>query len=189
MPAVDLVGIGLNATDTIIQLDHYPERGAKGEYQAAQVLPGGQVATVTVACALWGLRTRYVGKLGDDDAAALHRREFARARVDAQLLTESGAPSLQSLILVDASGERTVLNRRDARLAAPSPRSCTGSSWTAHAASTSTATIPLQPHALPAGLSLQASRLWPISMKPMPASTPCCRSSTTSSCLVTSRSG
>ncbi len=117
MPAVDLVGIGLNATDTIIQLDHYPERGAKGEYQAAQVLPGGQVATVTVACALWGLRTRYVGKLGDDDAAALHRREFARARVDAQLLTESGAPSLQSLILVDASGERTVLNRRDARLA------------------------------------------------------------------------
>ncbi len=113
---VDLVGVGLNATDTLIPLAAFPERGSKIEYSSPTVLPGGQVATTVVACQHWGMRTRYVGKLGDDDAAALHRREFSRAGVEAQLVTVPGCASPQSLILVDAAGERTVLCRRDERL-------------------------------------------------------------------------
>ena len=115
-PPADLVGVGLNATDTLIPLAHYPARGSKVEYHHAAILPGGQVATVVVACALWGLHTRYVGKLGEDAAAALHRAEFDRAGVETRILTAPGASSPQSLILVDADGERTVLNRRDQRL-------------------------------------------------------------------------
>ena len=113
---VDLVGVGLNATDTLIPLPSFPEKGSKIEYSSATILPGGQVATTVVACQHWAMRTRYVGKLGDDDAAALHRREFARAGVEAQLITAAGCASPQSLILVDAAGERTVLCRRDERL-------------------------------------------------------------------------
>jgi sulfofructose kinase len=113
---VDLVGVGLNATDTLIPLASYPAAGSKVEYRSANVLPGGQVATTVVACQHWGMRTRYVGKLGDDDAAALHRDAFARAGVEAQLITVSGGASPQSLILVDGEGERTVLCRRDERL-------------------------------------------------------------------------
>jgi sulfofructose kinase len=113
---VDLVGVGLNATDTLIPLQSFPARGSKTEYRAATVMPGGQVATTVVACQTWGLSTRYVGKLGDDDAARLHRNAFARAGVEAQLIAVSGAASPQSLILVDSSGERTVLCRRDERL-------------------------------------------------------------------------
>jgi sugar/nucleoside kinase (ribokinase family) len=86
---VDLVGVGLNATDTLIPL---------------------------TTCQTWGLSTRYVGKLGEDDAARLHREAFARAGVEAQLTTVPGAASPQSLILVDEGGERTVLCRRDERL-------------------------------------------------------------------------
>lgn len=112
---VDLVGVGLNATDTLIPLATFPVRGSKTEYASATVMPGGQAATTVMACQTWGLSTRYVGKLGDDDAAALHRREFARAGVDARLITAPG-PSPQSLILVDAAGERTVLCRREDRL-------------------------------------------------------------------------
>jgi sulfofructose kinase len=113
---VDLVGVGLNATDTLIPLPSFPEKGSKIEYSSATILPGGQVATTVIACQYWGIRTRYVGKLGEDDAAALHRRAFAHAGVDAQLITASGCASPQSLILVDAAGERTVLCRRDERL-------------------------------------------------------------------------
>ena len=80
-------------------------------------MPGGQAATTVVACQSWGLSTRYVGKLGDDHAAQLHREAFARAGVDARLITVAGGVSLQSLILVDEGGERTVLYRRDERLA------------------------------------------------------------------------
>ena len=113
---VDLVGVGVNATDTLILLSDYPARGSKTEYSAATVLPGGQTAPTVVACQTWGMRTRYVGKLGDDDAAGLHRDAFARAGVEAQLIAVPGAASPQSLILVDEGGERTVLCRRDERL-------------------------------------------------------------------------
>lgn len=113
---VDLVAVGLNATDTLLRLAEFPPRGSKVEYRDALVLPGGQAATAAVACQAWGLRTRYVGKLGDDDAARMHRREFARTGVEARLIEVKRAASPQSLILVDGGGERTVLCRRDERL-------------------------------------------------------------------------
>ncbi len=113
---VDLVGVGLNATDTLIPLANYPVRGSKTEYRSAAVMPGGQAASTVVACQCWGLHTRYVGRLGDDDAGRLHRREFDRTGVDARIIEAPGAPSPQSLIIVDSGGERTVLCRRDDRL-------------------------------------------------------------------------
>jgi sulfofructose kinase len=113
---VDVVGVGLNATDTILQLSEFPECGSKVEYDSELVMPGGQVATTVVACQTWGLSTRYVGKLGDDDAARLHAREFTRVGVEGQLIHVPGATSARSLILVDRRGERTVLCRRDERV-------------------------------------------------------------------------
>ena len=86
------------------------------EYDSELVMPGGQVASTVVACQTWGLSTRYVGKLGDDDAARLHAREFARMGVEGQLIHVPGATSARSLILVDRRGERTVLCRRDERV-------------------------------------------------------------------------
>jgi sugar/nucleoside kinase (ribokinase family) len=113
---VDMVGVGLNATDTVIPLTTYPERGAKVEYSERSLLPGGQVATTVVACQSWGLRTRYVGKLGDDDAARLHQEAFDRVGADARIVTVHGAASLHNVILVDSGGERTVLCQRDERM-------------------------------------------------------------------------
>lgn len=113
---VDVVGVGLNATDTLIALDRFPSIGQKVEFQTVQVLPGGQTASMVVACQTWGLNTRYVGKLGDDSAAAVHRAAFDRAGVETHILTAEHTASAQSIILVDGSGERTVLLKRDARL-------------------------------------------------------------------------
>jgi sugar/nucleoside kinase (ribokinase family) len=114
---VDLVGVGLNATDTLIPLSDYPKRGSKMEYSDSSVRPGGQVATTVVACQTWGLSTRYVGKLGDDHAACLHREAFDSAGVEARLITVSGGVSPQSLIIVDGGGERTIMCRRDESMA------------------------------------------------------------------------
>ncbi|HYL47253.1 MAG TPA: PfkB family carbohydrate kinase [Candidatus Limnocylindrales bacterium] len=115
-PKLDVVGVGLNATDTLIPVAHYPSRGSKIEFRSAKVLPGGQVATAVIACQLWGLRARYVGKVGDDIAAELHRSEFSRLGVEAHLFTAPGCHSQQAFILVDDGGERTVLWKRDDRL-------------------------------------------------------------------------
>jgi sugar/nucleoside kinase (ribokinase family) len=116
VPNVDLVGVGLNATDTLVHLPHFPARGSKVEYSEETVSPGGQVASTVVACQLWGRSTRYVGKLGTDSAARLHQQAFAAAGTEARLVQVPNAASPRSLILVDHDGERTVLCRRDERL-------------------------------------------------------------------------
>ena len=113
---VDLVGVGLNATDTLIPLEKFPEPGSKVQYSSRSVQPGGQVATTVVACQTWGLRTRYVGKLGDDDAARLHKEAFRRVSAEAQIVTVPGAASLQNVILIDAAGERTVICQRNEQM-------------------------------------------------------------------------
>jgi sulfofructose kinase len=116
LPKLDLVGVGLNATDMLIRLPHYPALGSKVEFRSADILPGGQVATAVAACQQWGVRTRYVGKVGGDSAAAIHRAEFDRLGVEAHLVTAAGCASQQAVILVDDAGERTVLWKRDNRL-------------------------------------------------------------------------
>jgi sulfofructose kinase len=113
---VDLVGVGLNAVDTLIPLPHYPALGSKVEFRSANILPGGQVASAVIACQQWGLRTRYVGKVGEDRFAEIHRAEFAKAGVEAHLFTAQGCASQQAFILVDDTGERTVLWKRDNNL-------------------------------------------------------------------------
>lgn len=115
---VDVVGVGLNATDTLIRLPHFPAFDSKVEFLSAEILPGGQVASAMVACSRWGLRARYVGKVGDDSAAQLQLSELTRAGVEARLISVPQCASQSAFILVDQqSGERTILWRRDARLA------------------------------------------------------------------------
>lgn len=113
---VDLVGVGLNATDTVIPLTAFPTLGSKIEYSERSILLGGEISTAVIACRRWGLRTRYIGRLGDDYAARLHRAAFDDVGVETRILTVDDASSPQSLILVDGSGERTVLCHRDPRL-------------------------------------------------------------------------
>src|SRR6201986_2163669 len=108
---VDVVGVGLNATDTLISVQQFPERGSKTEYETESLMPGGQVASTVVACQTWGLSTRYVGKLGDDHAAALHADAFKKVGVETQIITAPEAPSARSLILVDRYGDHNVLWR------------------------------------------------------------------------------
>ena len=114
---VDLVGVGLNATDTLVSVAGFPTPGSKTNVRSIAVLPGGQVATAVVACQRWGLRTRYIGKLGDDPAASLHGDAFASAGVETRITTVPNCSSAQSNIVVDDHGERTVLWHRDPRLA------------------------------------------------------------------------
>jgi sulfofructose kinase len=119
-PHFDILGIGENATDTVLQLPQFPALGSKVEMLGAQIMPGGQVATALIACQRWGLRTHYVGVVGDDHAAELHRKELRRAGVHSDLAQVSRTLSQMSFILIDASsGERTIVWRRDPRLTVP----------------------------------------------------------------------
>src|SRR5260370_19722376 len=116
-PMVDIAGVGLNATDTIIRLPYFPAFNSKVEFRSSEVLPGGQVASAMVACSTWGLKARYVGKVGDDAFASLQRAEMEHAGVESHWIVAPHCQSQSSFILVDErNGERTVLWKRDPRL-------------------------------------------------------------------------
>lgn len=117
-PQADVVGVGVNATDTIIRLPHFPAPDSKVELVSAEVKPGGQAASAIVACRRWGLSARYVGKIGDDSPGQLQIDEMKREGVDAHWIVAAGSMSQSSYILVDEqSGERTVLWKRDSSIA------------------------------------------------------------------------
>lgn len=114
---VAVVGVGINATDTIINLPRFPEFNSKLEFTSSAVFPGGQIASALVACRRWGLSARYVGSVGDDAAAALQALELKKRRIEAHLIRVRRCASQLSYILVDGrSGERTILWKRDHRL-------------------------------------------------------------------------
>lgn len=117
--AVDVVGVGLNATDVFYIVPDYPPLGGKVRILASSAQPGGQVATGLVACCRLGLSARYVGKVGDDDAGRLQLASLNREGVDTRhSRVVRGTPTQIGVIVVDRrSGERTVFWHRHPRLA------------------------------------------------------------------------
>ena len=112
------MGVGINATDTIIRLPRFPALDSKVELLSSEVKPGGQVASAIVACRRWGLSARYVGKIGDDAAGRFQMEEVEREGVEARWIVAPGYMSQTSFILVDEpTGERTVLWKRDPKIA------------------------------------------------------------------------
>jgi sulfofructose kinase len=115
LPQFDVVGVGQNATDTLILLSHFPAYAGKVAFERELLSPGGQVASALVTCAKLGLRVKYIGTVGDDE----------RGRIQLESLRESGinlddvevrenCPNQTAYILIDqATGERTVLWQRN----------------------------------------------------------------------------
>jgi sulfofructose kinase len=109
-PSFDLVGVGLNATDTLILVSHFPAYAGKVAIEQEILSPGGQVASALATVAHLGKRVKYIGTVGDD----------ARGEVQLQSLRETGinlddvevranCPNQTAYIVIDRStGERTV---------------------------------------------------------------------------------
>ncbi|MGD0225450.1 MAG: PfkB family carbohydrate kinase [Terriglobia bacterium] len=116
---VDVVGLGLNATDTVMSVRKFPALGGKERVAALSMQAGGQVATALVTCSRLGLKVRYIGKVGDDPGGQLQLASLRREGLDmAYTKVVRGAPNQYGYIIVDqATGERTIFWDRDARLA------------------------------------------------------------------------
>ena len=62
-----VVGMGLNSVDFLSVVSRYPESNSKTEILRFERSGGGQVATALVALSRWGIRTKYIGKVGSDE--------------------------------------------------------------------------------------------------------------------------
>ncbi len=118
----DVVGVGLNATDTLIVIPHFPAYGGKVPFHEEILSPGGQVASAMVTCAKLGLRSKYIGTIGDDERGRVQMRSLEGSGVNLDhVQLRTGCPNQSAYILIDQStGERTVFwNRPDCLAISP----------------------------------------------------------------------
>ena len=115
MTNFDVVGVGLNATDTVLIVPHFPAYAGKAPYEREFVSTGGQVASAMVACARLGLRTRYIGVIGDDERGRIQWESLQGTGVDLEYVElRQGCPNQSAYIIIDRStGERTILWKHD----------------------------------------------------------------------------
>jgi sulfofructose kinase len=114
MPDFDVVGVGLNATDTLIMVSKFPAYAGKAPFDEELLSPGGQVASAMVACARLGLRAKYIGAVGDDERGRIQMQSLLSSGMNIDdVVVRPGCPNQSAYIIVDrATGERTVLWRR-----------------------------------------------------------------------------
>ncbi len=112
--ACDVLGIGLNATDTLLLVKEFPAYAGKVAVDRELLSPGGQVATAVVTCARLGMRARYIGTIGDDLRGDIQRESLERTGVDTSgLIVRNGCPNQTAYIVIDErTGERTVFWQR-----------------------------------------------------------------------------
>ena len=87
---VDVVGLGLNATDSVLMVREFPPLGGKERVVSLSRQAGGQVATALVACQRLGLRARYIGKVGDDEAGRFQLQSLRDEPMAVGLLSLDG---------------------------------------------------------------------------------------------------
>jgi len=115
----DVVTFGTNAVDYLIQVPEYPAFNSKVELVDYVQAAGGEAATTAVGLQRLGLKTAYAGRFGTDQAGDFGIQSLKIEGVNITFAEQiPGARTQIAFIIVDdASGERTVIWQRDAKLA------------------------------------------------------------------------
>ena len=124
MPA-RVVCIGHSALDRVYAVDAWPPPGTSAKVSAKSYAEagGGMAANAAVAIARLGGDAAFVGPVGDDEVARTIQAELERWGVDTTgMRPVPGTRSSISAILVDARGERLIVNHRGDAIA-------TGADW------------------------------------------------------------
>jgi len=114
----DVVGMGLNSVDFLTVVPEFPTLNSKMKILRFSKQGGGQIATALVALSRWGLKTKYIGKVGNDELGSFSLNSIHQEGVNISSVTiEPDAKNQFAVIIVDGvSGERTILWDRDEKL-------------------------------------------------------------------------
>lgn len=110
----DVVGVGLNATDTLLVVPQFPAYGGKARFVKEILSPGGQVASAMVTCSRLGLATKYIGAVGDDERGRVQLESLRGSGIDISHVQQcENCPNQSAYIVIDqTTGERTILWQR-----------------------------------------------------------------------------
>jgi sugar/nucleoside kinase (ribokinase family) len=128
-----VVCIGLATRDTVVAVPRWPKGDDRVVASAVAIGGGGPAATAAVALARLGVRTFFVGAVGDDEAGDAIREGLLREGVDTTHVgVVSGAASPQSVVLVQ--GEQRAIAAHPGGLPAQpldgaAQELCRGAAW------------------------------------------------------------
>ncbi len=112
-----IICVGIAVLDLVFRVDRFPD--APGKYRAIErrEVGGGVAANAAVTVAALGGRAVFVGRLGDDAVGGRILAGLGDEGVDTGLVRRvAGAQSPLSSVLVDADGERIIVNHAGAEL-------------------------------------------------------------------------
>lgn len=112
--AFDVVGLGENAVDTVVIVPTFPPYGGKTIFHSEMLSPGGQVASAVVTCNKLGLRSKYIGSIGDDFRGRIQLKSLEESGVDiSDVQIRTDCPNQSAYIVIDErTGERTIFSHR-----------------------------------------------------------------------------
>ncbi|APW17559.1 sugar kinase [Salmonella enterica subsp. enterica serovar Muenster] len=108
---VRIACVGITVMDRIYYVEGLPTEGGKYVAKRYTEVGGGPAATAAVAAAKLGAQVDFIGRVGDDDTGNSLLAELESLGVNTRYTRRyTQARSSQSAIMVDAKGERIIVN-------------------------------------------------------------------------------
>lgn len=105
----EFVAIGYCSNDYLCKVDEIPI-DHKVEAREHLTQGGGPAATAAVAASRLGMKTAFVGVVGDDDSGRMILRDFASEKVSADAVKiRKGCSTSTAFCWVDAAGKRSIV--------------------------------------------------------------------------------
>jgi sulfofructose kinase len=120
---------GIAVQDIVMRVENFPAPGAKVSASEFIITGGGCAANAAVAIARLGGRAAFAGPLGgaDDHVSSRILADLAKEGVDCDGVARAkGGTASVSLILLDATGEKTIATRRGVNLGKVQPADAGG---------------------------------------------------------------
>jgi sugar/nucleoside kinase (ribokinase family) len=112
-PTASVVCAGLATVDMLLHVPDPIIAGAKHRARDSAITTGGSAANAAAAVARLGGHALIAAVIGDDMFGEMLRADIAAMGADDALVqVRAGLPTPRSAVLIDAAGERTIVNHR-----------------------------------------------------------------------------
>jgi ribokinase len=105
---VKIIGIGALNIDKLYLVERIGDAGEEIGIDSVSEQPGGSAANTIAALARLGIKTGFIGRVGDDADGAYLRFEMAKEGVDTRGIEVARGRTGSAIVLVDPGGERSM---------------------------------------------------------------------------------
>lgn len=111
----EIIGVGHSCRDLLCMVESYPKEDDSTHITSINVQGGGAVATAMVAASRLGIKTAFIGNIGDDSVSDDIVRMFEEDGVATEFMSRrQDCHGLESIVMVNpANGSRTKFPQRD----------------------------------------------------------------------------